>query len=451
MKPLARAYAIIEAVLGALLGVYCTYIYIIQLKSSDNLEKEIVQLIVLIILTYFCRCFPIMIRPDFALDMAFISNVAMLLCKGPIFAAAITFVSSPFVIVQDATEKKKYKHILNQPYIKSAFNYGNFTISVFLGGEAYLRAGGIIGNLSLPGVLLPMIAMVLTIMLVNCSLLMLLFKFNSGAKFFALMIKNIYEYYPSVLAAAPIGFFISKFMILSDGEYLVLLFLLPLFLARYSFSLYVEVKRNYLIMIKTLTYSLEAKDEYTRGHSERVELYAKVLAKEMSLSHAKIENITVAALLHDVGKIGIDESILRKPASLTPEERAIIQKHPEISVNILKDVKLPEIVLELILHHHERYDGKGYPDGITGENFPIEVSILGVADTYDAMTSIRPYSPGFTAEQTKQVIIEEKGKQFHPKVVEAFVRAYDKGEMALIERDYKDRAFGIQIHKTAVQ
>ena len=303
MKPLAKAYAIIEAIVGALLGVYCTYIYIPQLRSSDNLEKEIVQLIVLFILTYFCRCFPIYIRPDFALDMAFISNVAMILCKGPIFAAAITFFSSPFVIVRVDTEKRKYNHILNMPFIKSAFNYGNLTISVFLGGEAFLRAGGIIGNLSLPGVLLPMIAMVLTIMLVNCSLLMLLFKLNSGLKFFASMIKNIYEYYPSVLAAAPIGFFISKFMILSDGEYLVLLFLLPLFLARYSFSLYVEVKRNYLIMIKTLTYSLEAKDEYTRGHSERVELYAKVLAKEMSLSHAKIENITVAALLHDVCKI----------------------------------------------------------------------------------------------------------------------------------------------------
>jgi putative nucleotidyltransferase with HDIG domain len=443
MKPLARAYAIIESAIGALLGVYCTYLYIIQLQSSDNLKKELVQLMVLFVLTYFCRCFPIYIRADFALDMAFISNVAILLCKGPIVAAAITFVSSPFVIVRVDTEKRKYNHILNTPFIKSAFNYGNFTISVFLAGEAYLRVGGIIGNLSLPGVLLPMTVMVLTIMVVNCSLLILLFKLNSGINFFSSMLKNTLEYYPSVLAATPIGFFISKFMILSDGEYLVLLFLLPLFLARYSFSLYIEVKHNYYIMIKTLTYSLEAKDEYTRGHSERVELYAKEIAKEMRLSHARIENITVAALLHDVGKIGIDESILRKPASLTPEERAIIQKHPVISVHILKEVKLPPIVFELILHHHERYDGKGYPDGISGENLPIETSILSVADTYDAMTSIRPYSPGFTAEQTKKVIMEEKGKQFHPKVVDAFVKAYDKGNMALIERDYKNRDFGI--------
>ncbi|PKM72710.1 MAG: hypothetical protein CVU91_06690 [Firmicutes bacterium HGW-Firmicutes-16] len=443
MKPFAKAYVILESVLGALLGVYCTYTYILQLSGSDNLKRELMQLVVLFVLAYLCRCFPIHIRPDFAIDMAFISNVAILLCKGPIVAAAITFVSSPFVVARVPSERNKYSHILNTPFLKSAFNYGNFTISVFIGGKAFLLAGGIIGDLSLPGVLLPMVAMILAIMLVNSSLLMMLFKLNLGTKFFSNLVRNVYEFYPSVLAAAPIGFFISKMMILTDGEYVVLLFLLPLFLARYTFSLYIDVKHNYYIMIRTLTYSLEAKDEYTRGHSERVELYAKALANELHLSHSKVEKIAVAALLHDVGKIGIDESILRKPARLTPEERAIIQKHPEISVHILKEVKLSPIVFELILHHHERYDGKGYPDGICGEDLPIEVSILGVADTYDAMTSIRPYSPGSTPEQTKQVIMEEKGKQFHPKVVDAFVRAYDEGKMALIERDNKDRYFSI--------
>lgn len=443
MKPWAKVFAIIESIVGALVGIYCTYAYIIQLQSVADLQKEIAQLVVLVVLAYFCRCFPIYIRPDFAIDMAFISNTAILLCKGPIVAAAITFVSTPFVIERLPSYYKKFSHIFNTPLIKTSFNMANLTISVFLGGSAFIWAGGTIGNLTLPGVLTPMAAMILTIMLVNSALLLILFKLNKGVKFFPSLIRNIVEFFPSVLAAAPVGFFISKFMILTDGEYLVFLFLLPLFLARYTFSLYVDVKHNYYIMIKTLTYSLEAKDEYTRGHSERVELYAKALAKEMRLSHTKVENITVAALLHDVGKIGIDESILNKPASLTPEERAIIQKHPEISVHILKEVKLSPIVFELILHHHERYDGAGYPDGISGEELPIEVSILSVADTYDAMTSIRPYSPGFTAEQTKQVIMEEKGKQFHPKVVDAFVRAYDNGRMALIERDYKDRDFRI--------
>ena len=443
MKPVAKAYAILEAIVGALLGVYCTYTYIIQLSHIENLQKELVQLFVLFILAYLCRCFPIHIRPDFAIDMAFISNVAILLCKGPIVAAAITFVSSPFVIASVPSETNKYSHILNTPFIKSAFNYGNFTISVFLGGKAFLWFGGTIGNLSLPGVLLPMIAMVLMIMLVNSVLLLVLFKFNAGFRFFSSLIKNIYDFFPSVLAAAPIGFFISKFMMLNDGEYLVLLFLLPLFMARFTFSLYVDVKQNYFVMLKTLTYSLEAKDEYTRGHSERVEAYSKILAREMRMSNAQVEHITVAALLHDVGKIGIDERILRKPAKLSIEERGIIQKHPQISVQILKDVKLAPIVFEMVLHHHERYDGKGYPSGLGGDELPIEVFILGVADAYDAMTSKRPYNHELSAEEAKQTILDEKGKQFHPKVVDAFVRAYSRGRLALNERYYQDISYSI--------
>ncbi|NLH01131.1 MAG: HD-GYP domain-containing protein [Clostridiales bacterium] len=243
------------------------------------------------------------------------------------------------------------------------------------------------------------------------------------------------DFLPSVVAAAPIGYFIAKFLIMDGGEYMVILFILPLLLARYSFTLYVDVKQNYYVMLKTLTYSLEAKDEYTRGHSERVEEYAKKLAKEMRLSQTQIENISVAALLHDIGKIGIDESILRKPASLSPEERLVIQKHPEISVSILKEVKLAPVVFDIILHHHERYDGRGYPSGKGGDELPIEVYILGVADTYDAITSTRPYSRGNSPEYAKQVIIEEKGKQFHPKVVDAFVRAYEKGNMQMARRD----------------
>ena len=440
---MAKVYAISEAVAGALLGVYCTYMYVVQLSCSDNLRRELVQLFVLFLLAYLCRCFPIHIRPDFAIDMAFISNVAILLCKGPVVAAAITFVSSPFVVARVPSEEHKYSHILNTPLIKSAFNYGNFTISVFFGGKAFIWAGGAIGNLSLPGVLLPMIAMILAIMLVNSSLLIMLFKLNAGIKFFPSLFKNIFEFYPSVIAAAPIGFFISKFMIMNDGEYLVLLFILPLFLARYAFALYIDVKHNYYVMIKTLTYTLEAKDEYTRGHSERVELYAKTIAKELRLSSARVENLAVAALLHDIGKIGIDESILRKPSGLSAEERCAIEKHPEISVHILKEVKLAPIVFDMILHHHERYDGKGYPSGAAGEDLPVEAYILSVADAYDAMTSTRPYSAGLTAEQAKEIITKEKGGQFSPKAVEAFLKAFDKGRLALVERDYSRRSFGI--------
>lgn len=439
MKPIAKAYAIIISAVGILAGIFCVYNVIIAFSNETNIVHELAQFIILFILAYLCRCLPIYIRPDFAIDMAFISNIAIILCKGPYVAGAITLIGSIFVVIPTAGPEKKFKHIFNTDPLKTAFNTSNLTLSVFLGGLAFVWVGGIVGNLSFPGVLLPAIAMIFTIILANSVMLILLFKLNIGTPFFISVFKYLLDFLPSVIAAAPIGYFIAKFMTMESGAYLVILFILPLLLARFSFTLYIDAKRNYYVMLKTLTYSIEAKDEYTRGHSERVEEYAKILASEMRLSHAKIENIAVAALLHDVGKIGIDESILTKPERLSDEERQLIEKHPEIGVHILKEVKLDPIVFDMILHHHERYDGKGYPSGILGEDLPVDVFVLSVADCYDAMTSTRPYSPGLSSEQALQVIVAEKGKQFHPKVVDAFVKAYNKGKMSLIVRDYKDR------------
>lgn len=435
MKPVAKAYAVAVSIIGISLGLYCSYIMFLNLTQTSNLTKEIVQLVILFLVALLCRCLPIYIREDYAIDMAFISNFCMVLCKGPYVATAIVLIGSAFVVVPTPGPQKKLKHIFNTAPIKTAFNTANFCLSIFLGGTVFVSCGGVVGSVAFPGVLLPSILMIFTIITVNSILIILLFKLNIGIPLCRSVLKNLIDFLPSVVAAAPIGYFIAKFLIMDGGEYMVILFILPLLLARYSFTLYVDVKQNYYVMLKTLTYSLEAKDEYTRGHSERVEEYAKKLAKEMRLSQTQIENISVAALLHDIGKIGIDESILRKPASLSPEERLVIQKHPEISVSILKEVKLAPLVFDIILHHHERYDGRGYPSGKGGDDLPIEVYILGVADTYDAITSTRPYSRGNSPEYAKQVIIEEKGKQFHPKVVDAFVRAYEKGNMQLARRD----------------
>ena len=441
MKPLAKAYAIIVSVLGIALGIYCVCTEIMALQATDQLRKELVQFIILFLLAYLCRCLPIYIRPDFAIDMAFISNFAIILCKGPHMAGTIMLLGSIFVISYRPGPEKKLVHILNTPLLKTAFNTANLTFSVFLGGKMFVLTGGVIGDLSFPGIITPTIAMILTIIVVNSALLMLLFRLDQGMPFFKSVLKYLLEFFPSVVAAAPIGFFIAKFMMMEAGEYMVVLFLLPLMLARFSFTLYIDTKQNYYVMLKTLTYSLEAKDEYTRGHSERVEQYAKVLAEEMHLSHSQIDNISVAALLHDIGKIGVDESVLRKPSALTAEERFAIQKHPEISVNIIKEVKLPPIVFDIILYHHERYDGEGYPSGLGGDKLPIEVYILGVADTYDAVTSTRPYSAAVSPERAKQIIMEERGYQFHTRVVDAFIKAYDKGKLVPLLQEYEEPAY----------
>ncbi len=435
MKLSAKVYAVIISTLGISLGIYCVIISVNDLIQLPNLKAELSHISVFVIILILCRSLPIYIRDDFAIDMGFIGYFATGLVLGPNLSTAIVFVTSFFVVMPTPGPEKKYEHVFNTAPIKTAFNIGNFCLSVFIGGKVFIWTGGAAGALSLPGALFPAIAMVLTIFSVNSYILILLFRLNLGTPFFVSVVQYLKDFIPSVFAAAPIGYFIALFMSMQSGEYLVILFILPLMLTRFSFTLYIEAKRNYYIMLRTLTYSIEAKDDYTRGHSERVEKYSKILASEMHLTHSRTENIAVAALLHDVGKIGIDESILKKPTGLSIEERSIIEKHPEISVQILKEVKLAPIVFEMILHHHERYDGTGYPSGICGEDLPIDVFVLSVADTYDAVTSTRPYSEGLSPEQAKQVIIDEKGKQFSPKVVDAFVKAYDKGKMTLISRD----------------
>lgn len=433
MKPVAKLFAVIVSVLGIALGIYAFHICAFDIHAAADPKTMVLNYVILFALAYMCRCLPIYITSDLAIDMAFISNIAIILFLGREAATAITLVGSLFVVVQEPGPQKHVSHIFNTPFIKTAFNTGNLCISVYAGSTVFLLAGGQLANLKLPDVILPMVAMILTIMAVNSILLILLFKLNEGIPLFKSFLSNLVEFMPSVIASAPIGYFIAKFMGQESGQYIVIFFVLPLLLARYAFSLYIESKRNYYVMLKTLTLAIEAKDEYTCGHSQRVEEYAVRIAREMHLSRSRIDNLQVAALLHDVGKIGIDESILNKPAKLTTEERRVIEKHPQISVDILKEVALPQIVFQIILHHHERYDGRGYPSGIGGDALPIEVYILGVADTYDAITSTRPYSYSSSPERARQIIEEESGGQFHPLVVEAFSRAFDENKMGLVE------------------
>jgi putative nucleotidyltransferase with HDIG domain len=424
MSRSSKIYAYFISLMGLPLGLYCVYTYFQSIVTCNNPLQELTQFGVLWLLYVVCRCFPIYIRDDYAIDMSFICNLATILCKGPVFAVAMVLTSTPFVIVHSDTEDRKYYHIFNTPFIKTAFNTSNFMISVFLTGVFFKAVGGKVGSLALPGILLPGIIATFSYFILNCAILMVLFSLDQKTPFFPALFKNLIDFLPNSAASAPLGYFIAWFLMMDNGEYMVILFMLPLLLARYSFVLYLDVKQNYYNMVKTLTAALEAKDQYTEGHSHRVEHYSELIARKMRRPNSEIENIKVAALLHDVGKIGIDDKILNKPGALTPEEREIIMTHPQISANILKNVKLNKEVRTAIIHHHERYDGGGYPDHTKGSEIPMSVYIIGLADAYDAMTSNRPYCESLSDEQVIKIITEESGKQFDPKAVAAFLEVF---------------------------
>ena len=298
MKKTAILYALLVATAGSILGIYSLFYTVNQVQNVPNGHLLLTRIILLFILCYFCRCFPIYLQRDLAIDMGFISYYATVLCVGPQIAAAIIFVSSFFIVEHSPDKDKKLITFFNTPLLKSMFNNANFSSSVFCGGMVFLKMGGVVGDLGFPNIIIPSATMLLVTMIINSVLLIILFKINSGIPFFSSFAKNLIDFLPSMIAAAPIGYFIARFLTMENGEYLVLFFVLPLLLARFAFSLYIESKRNYYVMLKTLTLAIEAKDEYTCGHSQRVEEYASRIAEEMHLSHSRIENLRVAALLH---------------------------------------------------------------------------------------------------------------------------------------------------------
>lgn len=193
-------------------------------------------------------------------------------------------------------------------------------------------------------------------------------------------------------------------------------------------KLYSDIKENYIRTIKALAIAVDAKDTYTHGHSENVMNIAEEIAREMNLDEKNIGIIRDAGLLHDIGKIGIPGYILNKPGPLTYEEfNGIMKTHSALGANIVKDVPFLQGLYKLILHHHEHYDGSGYPDGIKGEQIPLGARILHVADAFEAMTSNRPYRSSLGEVEALKRLVEAKSIQFDPLVIDAFLRfAYRK-------------------------
>lgn len=190
-----------------------------------------------------------------------------------------------------------------------------------------------------------------------------------------------------------------------------------------------------LQMIQTLVTTIEAKDEYTRGHSHRVAEYSALIAKELGWKQKDIFHLRNAAHLHDIGNIGIPDAILNKPARLTDEEYAVIKEHTIIGAEILKNITLVKHVVEVARSHHECYDGTGYPDGRKGEEIPIEARIIAVADSYDAMRSRRIYRNTLKPEAIYEQFQKNRGVQFDPEITDTFLRLLDEGRL-VIEDEY---------------
>ena len=193
--------------------------------------------------------------------------------------------------------------------------------------------------------------------------------------------------------------------------------------------LYENLRRLFFATIDALVEAIDARDPYTHGHSRRVTDFALAIAEELGLTDGEREALQIAALLHDVGKIGINDEVLRKPGRLSPEERKEVEKHPVVGARIISTIELLKEIVPVVLHHHERFDGRGYPERKRMDEIPLLARIIAVADAFDAMTSDRPYRDALPDEKAVEEIKRQAGRQFDPKIVEAFVSAWEKGRI----------------------
>ena len=200
-----------------------------------------------------------------------------------------------------------------------------------------------------------------------------------------------------------------------------------------------KLEQAYMESIETLRYTVEAKDPYTRGHSDRVSEFSVLIGKYLGLSDEDLHTLKIGGLFHDIGKIGIPDSILLKPGKLTPDEYSEIKNHPSIGVHILSNAAIFRDIIPIVKHHHERYDGLGYPSKLKGEDIPYLARIAAVADTFDAMTSRRTYRDSLPLDVVKEEFEKNRRIQFDPQIADLFLdilnNHYD--EVKAIQEKYR--------------
>lgn len=190
-----------------------------------------------------------------------------------------------------------------------------------------------------------------------------------------------------------------------------------------------KLRRHLFSVMDVLIDLLEIKDSYTASHSKEVRKYSIAISQTMGLPEQEVRDIAFAATLHDIGKIGVSHTILNKPGKLTLQEFAVIKQHPVVADEVLKNIEELDYIRKIIRHHHEKYDGSGYPDKLMGEEIPLAARIVSVADAFDAMTSDRPYRKALSFSDAIAILMEEKGRQFDPQVVDALIRYLYRQEL----------------------
>jgi HD-GYP domain-containing protein (c-di-GMP phosphodiesterase class II) len=309
--------------------------------------------------------------------------------------------------------------------IKRVFNAAQITLSVSVACLVYVLLGGTeIRENSFPWLLIPYTAALFAHCVTNGALVAVIVRLAEGVPIRVVVQGTMVRSVPNYLGYGLFGLLLA---VLWDnngaaiGPAAALLLLLPLFIARWAYAQFVEEQHAYERTVTTLMAAVETKDVYTRGHSERVARASELIANVIGMRDERATSLRYAAILHDIGKLGVPTRVLQKSGGLTDEEFAAIQMHPMRGREMVIDIKFLDEAYEGIYHHHERLDGLGYPNGLRGKEIPEFARIIAVADAFDSMTSTRSYRGARTLEQAVVELRRCAGTQFDPIFVEALV------------------------------
>jgi diguanylate cyclase (GGDEF)-like protein/putative nucleotidyltransferase with HDIG domain len=321
----------------------------------------------------------------------------------------------------------------NEPY-RTLFSMACLAITVQVAGFLFTSLGGVPGALShsLAEIARPLVGAATAYFLCNTVLIAIAIGLSTRQSIITIWNQNFLWSAPSYFVGAVVALS-AEWALLQSGLWAALLFAAPLYLMYRTYKVYMgridDERRHvqqmadlHLATIEALALAIDAKDQTTQSHIRRVQMYAAELARALGMSDTDIQGVKTAALLHDIGKLAVPEHILSKPGPLTEQEFQKIRVHPQVGAEIISAVPFPYPVAPLILSHHERWDGRGYPQGLKGEEIPLGARILSVVDYFDALTSDRPYHKAMSPEAAVALLQQEAGKALDPRIVELFVR-----------------------------
>ena len=350
-------------------------------------------------------------------------DYAAIVVFGPVVAAMISTVST--LATSLTTRRRAASH-------KILFNVCLFIVTILGAGYVFQLVGGR-ATANISELVLPMAACGVTYFGINTFGVSIIVALVQQANAWRIWQRTyLWTTITHLVGFVPLGAIIAV-IFAHIGIPGVGLFLVPLMLARYSFKLYTDMRQVHFDTVRALTSAIDASDPYTRGHSERVTKYSVAIARAMRLSERRVQAIEYAGFLHDMGKIGINHDILEKPGSLTEDEWRSMREHPAIGARIVSDLDFLKGAREVVLYHHERYDGGGYPEGLAGDHIPLEARITKVADAFDAMMSDRPYRASLGMRSAIGELERGRGTEFDPTVVDVFVGLVKKKQLDLPE------------------